>query len=98
MQLVDDTIGMVRSEAVQRLPNADGAGLVLDCSAVELINSIGITCLLQVQDHCKRLKAGMLLAGVPQGIRTFLAQLKLDKRFPAAETVDEAVRLLDDGG
>lgn len=96
-QLVDETSAMVREEAVQRLPNADGAGIVLDCAELELINSIGITCLLQVQDHCKRMRAGMLLAAVPPAIQTFLTQLKLNKRFPAAGSVEEAVMVIERG-
>jgi anti-anti-sigma factor len=97
-QLVDETASLIRDEVAQRLPNADGAGLVLDCSDVTLINSIGITCLLQVQDHCRRAKAGMLLASVPSAIEMFLKTVKLDKRFPAHRSVEEAVAELDGGG
>ena len=96
-QLVDETSAMVRDEAVQRLPNADGAGIVLDCAELELINSIGITCLLQVQDHCKRMRAKLLLAAVPTGIETFLTQLKLNKRFQTTGSVEEAVAAIEQG-
>jgi len=95
LQLVDETVGMVRDEVVHRLPNADGAALILDCAEVELINSIGITCLLQVQDHSKRLRAPMVLAAVPESIAVFLTQLKLIKRFPSLASVDEAVASFD---
>ncbi len=93
--VVDESSGPVRDEATHRLPNAEGAGLVLDFAAVELINSIGITCLLQVQDHCRRLGARMLLAAVQPSIHTFMKQLKLDKRFDFSPTVDDAVASLD---
>lgn len=96
--LVDETAALIRDEVAQRLPNAEGAGLVLDCSEVKLINSIGITCLLQVQDHCRRVKAGMLLASVPSAIETFLKTVKLDKRFPAQGRVEEAVAELEGAG
>ena len=96
--LVDETSGPVRDEVARRLPNADGAGLVLDCREVELINSIGITCLLQLQDECRRRHAGMALAALPQSIRTFLARLKLDARFGRYDTVEEAVAALDRTG
>ncbi len=94
-QLVDDTASLVRDEVASRLPHADGAGLVLDFSEVVLVNSIGITCLLQVQDHCRRRGAGMLIAAVSPAIQTFLIQLKLAKRFPAMPGVEDAVAALD---
>lgn len=97
-QLVDDTSALIRDEVAHRLPNAEGAGLVLDCAEVSLINSIGITCLLQVQDHCRRMKAGMCLAAVPPAIETFLRTVKLDKRFPAHATVEGGVAALDGRG
>ena len=93
--VVDESAGLIRDEVTHRLPNAEGAGLVLDFSAVELINSIGITCLLQVQDHCRRLRAGMLLAAVPASIQLFMKQLKLDRRFDFSPTIEDAVAALD---
>jgi anti-anti-sigma factor len=90
--VVDETADTIREEVSRRLPNAVGAGLVLDCSAVELINSIGITCLLQVQDHCRRAGAPMFLAAMPGPIQLFLRQLKLDRRFQSEPTVDDAVK------
>jgi anti-anti-sigma factor len=93
--LTGENASLVRDEVTGRLPNADGAAAILDCSEVTLINSIGITCLLQVQDHCRRFGARMYLASVPPAIRTFLRQVKLDGRFPAAESVDDAVRTIE---
>lgn len=96
--LVDETVGPVRDEITRRLPNSDGAALVLDCREMELINSIGITCLLQAQDDCRRRGARMALAALPAQIRTFLGRLKLDTRFPRYETVEEAVAAMDQDG
>lgn len=93
--VVDETAVPIREEVVRHLPNADGAGVVLDCRDVYLVNSIGITCLLQIQDHCRRQSAGMALAGVPASITAFLKQLKLDSRFTRYDTIDEAVAALD---
>ncbi|MGE3106994.1 MAG: STAS domain-containing protein [Phycisphaerales bacterium] len=94
-QLVDDTASLLRAEVASRLPNADGAGVVLDFAQVELINSIGITCLLQIQDQCRRLNSAMYLAAVPEPIQTFLSQLKLLKRFPAFPSVEDALAAMD---
>jgi anti-anti-sigma factor len=94
-QVVDETSELIRQEVARRLPNADGAAVVLDCRHVDLINSIGITCLLQVQEHCRRQKAGLVLAGMPAKIEQFLKTLRLDKRFARAPSVEEAVAQLN---
>ncbi|MBC7834480.1 MAG: STAS domain-containing protein [Phycisphaerales bacterium] len=96
-KLVDETTDPVREEVARRLPNADGAGVVLDCRDVQLMNSIGITCLLQVQDLCRKRRAAFVLAGVPAPIATFLHQLKLDRRFVSLPTVEEAIAHIDAG-
>lgn len=93
--VVDETAVPIREEVIRRLPNADGAAVVLDCRDVYLVNSIGITCLLQIQDHCRRHGAGLALAGVPASITAFLKQLKLDSRFARYDSVEEAVAALD---
>src|SRR5262249_38222588 len=87
--LGDEAAVPIRDEVRAKLSNSDGAGVVLDCREVELINSIGITCLLQVQDDCRRRRASFTLAAVPPSIVTFLTRLKLDKRFQRFESVEE---------
>jgi anti-anti-sigma regulatory factor len=96
--LTDDTAGPVLEEVKARLPNCDGAAVVFDCGQVEMINSIGITCLLQAQDECRRRGAAFVLAAVPTGIMAFLARLKLDQRFPRHASVEEAVAAVDGRG
>lgn len=94
-EVADEAAESIREEVTRRLPNCDGAGAVLDLSGVELMNSIGITCLLQCQDHCRRRQAGFALACVPAPISAFLAQLKLDGRFARFDSVEEAVAFFD---
>lgn len=96
-KVVDETSDAIREEVSARLPNCEGAGVVLDCREVELINSIGITCLLQVQDYCRRHRARLVLAAIPPAIAGFLARLKLDRRFERHETVEDAVAQIDRG-
>ena len=96
-QVTDETSGLIVGEVRSRLPKMEGAGLVLDCRDVTLINSIGITCFLQVQDLCRQGGAGMVLGEVPERIVDFLGRLKLLKRFPVVETVDEGVRGFEEG-
>ncbi len=93
--VTDEQVLAIREEVRAKLPRQTGGGLVLDFEAVELVNSIGITCLLQVEEDCRKVGARMLLAALPQPIAQFLKQLKLDRRFRTASTVEEAIVALD---
>lgn len=86
--------GPVLDEVAGRLPRLPGAGLVADLSAVVLINSMGITCLLQVLEECRVRGAGMVLAAASAGIERFIRQLKLDEKFDLAATVEEGIARL----
>lgn len=78
--------------AVKRhLPNRDHARCILDMSAVGLISSIGITVLLQADEHCADRAAKFLIAALPERQRQFLRMLKLDAKFTFADTVENAL-------
>ncbi|MCW5766529.1 MAG: anti-sigma factor antagonist [Phycisphaeraceae bacterium] len=94
-QVTDECVAQIQEEVQTRLPRVDGAGLVLDFDSVELINSIGITCLLQVEEECRRRRARMVLSRVPPAIGRFLAQVKLDRRFKIVPDLDQALRHVD---
>lgn len=87
----------LRQTVARRLPNRDGAGVVIDMSGVQLITSIGIAALLQVQEICRDRDARMLLAGLSDRLRAFLKMLKLDRRFESAGSVDDALAALAAG-
>lgn len=93
-RFTDEWIGPVEQEVASRLPRLAGAGLILDFRSVLIMNSIAITCLLHLQDTCRARQAKMILAGLPDTIAKFLAQLKLDRRFTIAPSVDDATALL----
>lgn len=93
--VTDEQVTAIREEVRARLPRQAGSGLVLDFEAVELVNSIGITCLLQVEEDCRKLGARMLMAALPARIGLFLKQLKLDRRFKTSPSVEEAVAAID---
>lgn len=92
-----ETVEPLRGCVARSLPNRDGAGVVLDMSAVEMISSIGIAALLQVQELCRDRGAGVVLAQVPERQLAFLRMLKLDRKFGFAPTVDDAVDALERG-
>jgi anti-anti-sigma factor len=87
----DESSTRILQEVRSRLPQVSDPCLVLDFSGVTLLNSIGITCLLQLQDECRKRRARLCLAALPDVIFRFLEQLKLDRRFRIVPSVDSAL-------
>ena len=94
-RFTDEWISHIRHEVESRLPPIDGAALVLDFSAVTLINSLGITCLLNLEERCRLAGASMVLATVQPVTLEFLKRVKLDRRFAQTPTVDDAIQRFD---
>ncbi len=90
-QFTDEWVAPVEREVADRLPRVNNAALILDFRDVRLMNSIAITCVLHLQDACKARGARLVLAELPEAISRFLSQLKLDRRFTIATTVDQAL-------
>ncbi|MGQ0626866.1 MAG: STAS domain-containing protein [Phycisphaerales bacterium] len=89
--VTDEQEMQIRDEVRARLPRRNDAGLVLDFSAVGLINSIGITCLLKIEEDTRKSGTRMVFANVPAPIAQFFRQLKLDRKFTVHPSVDDAV-------
>lgn len=96
--VTDEWGAAIQQEVHTRLPRIDKAAVVLDFECVELINSIGITCLLQIEEECRRRRARLMLARIPATIVRFFQQLKLDKRFVSVPTVDDALARVNANG
>lgn len=96
--VTDEQVTPIRDEIRSRLPRQAGAGLVLDFEGVELVNSIGITCLLQVEEDCRRQQAKLVLAALPAPIFQFLRQVRLDRRFRCVPTLDDALAAMEATG
>jgi anti-anti-sigma factor len=90
-ELTHDSGEQVLRAVKRHLPNRDHAACVLDMTHVGLISSIGITALLQIEEHCADRGATLRLAGLPERQRQFLRMLKLDSRFVFVASVEEAV-------
>lgn len=86
-----------RRETARLLPNRDDAGLVVDAAEITMITSIGIAALLQVQEHCRIAGAPMVLAAPSDVVRRMFALVRLERQFPTAPTVDEAVAMIERG-
>lgn len=97
LSLNHETADPLREDVHALLPNRDDAGLVLDCSGVSLITSIGIAALLQIDEHCRDHRAPMILAALTPPIRRMLEILKLGAKFATADDLEEAVRRVSRG-
>ena len=95
--VTDEQEMQIRDAVRSTLPRRTDAGLVLDFTSVQLINSIGITCLLRVEEDCRKSGAKMALANVTPPIAQFLRQLKLDRKFASYPTVDDALTAITGG-
>lgn len=89
------TAESVTESACRSLPNRDDAGMVLDCTQVELITSIGIASLLQIAEHCHDMRAPLVLANLSESLRSMLDIVKLLAKFKIADDVDDAVMVVE---
>ena len=95
--VTDESETAIRDTVRANLPRRSDGGLVLDFGSVEIINSIGITCLLRIEEDCRKAGGKLRLAGVPAPIVQFFRQLKLDRKFTMLPTVDDAVMAISVG-
>ena len=89
-ELTHDSGEQVLRAVKRHLPNRDNAVCVLDMALVGLISSIGITALLQIEEHCADRGATLRLDRLPERQRQFLRMLKLESKFVFVASVDEA--------
>ncbi|MDX2115504.1 MAG: STAS domain-containing protein [Planctomycetota bacterium] len=94
-ELNHDTADTIRTAVTRGLPNADGAAAVFDLADVQIMTSIGIAALLQVQEHCADRGARLILARVPERQLAFMRMLKLERKFEFAPSVEDAVAMLE---
>ncbi len=92
-RMVGETVTPLQQEVDARLPRVPGAGLVMDFAGVQIVSSIAITALLQLDDSCRQRGVRLVLTRLPEQILRFLRQLKLETRFVVVPNLDEAVAL-----
>lgn len=93
--VTDEWSRAIAEEVATKLPRVNGASLILDFSHVELINSLGVTCLLQVDEDARRRGAKVHFAAMPPAIWQFFKQIKLDRRFTPVASVEAALAQAD---
>ena len=65
--------------------------VILDLSSVQILPSLGLGLLVQIQNKCKARQQAVKLAGVQPQIRQVLAITRLDRIFQFAESVRAAM-------
>ncbi len=67
---------------------------VFDCSALELVNSSGLSKLLSLLTLSRNAGGDLILAAIPERISNLLIITKLTAIFPIYDTIEEAVEAL----
>lgn len=86
----------LRAEAIRLLPDRDGAGLVLDMAGCNLVTSIGIAALLQIDEFCTDRAARFCLTNIEQPIDSLLNMLNLTQKFTIYTDREQAVDWVSD--
>ncbi|HEX42359.1 MAG TPA: anti-sigma factor antagonist [Phycisphaerales bacterium] len=68
------------------------AGIVLDLSAVEFIDSVGLESLIWARDYCNDNRCGLRMAGLTENSRKILEITRLRDEFDAYDELAEAVK------
>ena len=85
------TAESVRSCVERRLPNRHDGGVVLDLADTELITSVGVTALLQIEELAAAAGVSLRLAGLGGAARRVLVMLALADRFMQSPDAEDAV-------
>jgi anti-sigma B factor antagonist len=93
-EFAGDEVERFHQLAQQRIERNQARDFVIDCSAVEFIDSRGIEALIWLQDRCAEQLGQMRLAGCSEQVRTVLEITRLIPRFECHAAVDAAVKSL----
>lgn len=80
--------------ARQRFEQSQVRDIVIDCSALEFVDSRALETLIWLQDRCAEHLGQMRLAGLSDNMRTVLEMTRLAPRFECHEAVEPAVKSL----
>lgn len=92
-----DEADRFRREAMQRLDD-DVRDFVLDFEELDFIDSRGLETLLWLQDRCAEMLGQVRIASCPEHVNKVLEITRLSARFECHDTVDTAVKSLDQPG
>ncbi len=94
--VIDESAKELFREHLHPLVGQSGTRVVLDLSGSDRIDSMGIGQLVSLTTHANTNSSRVVLAACQPFVAIVLSRSKLDRFFDMAETVAEAVSLLDD--
>ncbi|MBC8203479.1 MAG: STAS domain-containing protein [Planctomycetes bacterium] len=74
--------------------NNFASDIIVDCTSLSLIDSVGLESLLWLSDEARRNKSRMRLACVPKTVSNILRLTRLDGAFSTHSNVEAAARSL----
>jgi anti-sigma B factor antagonist len=78
-------------EELKNLLQSERPRIVLDCSGIKHIDSIGVEMLLHCMDEAMKRDGDVKLAAVAPGSAVILELMKVDRLFEVFDTAEEAV-------
>jgi anti-sigma B factor antagonist len=90
-QVDSDTAEPLRS-AITEIMTAQRAGIVLNLSDVDFIDSQGLELLLWVRDYCRQNRIPLRLAGLAENCAKILEITRLEDEFDCHAELAEAVK------
>jgi anti-anti-sigma regulatory factor len=82
---LNESAGELLEQECQELLNRGVRGLKLDFSGTSLVNSIGVSYLLDIIEEARQGSANLEFAGVPGPIRDLFELLGISSRVPLSE-------------
>lgn len=90
-QLYEPEANIFRQD-LKSLLEAERPRIVLDCSGIKHIDSMGVEMLLHCMDEAMKRDGDVKLAAVAPGSAVILELMKVDRLFEVFDSADEAVR------
>jgi len=90
-RLTHETAILLRRTVEQAFALHSVSLVILDLSLVEVVSSIGVTALLEVNQIVVDAKAKLVLAGFRDEHRSFFTLLRVDRLFQFSASVEDAV-------
>lgn len=82
------------TEQLQEFAHGDGAQLVLDLSGLALINSIGLSAMINLVTRSRLSNGTVVLVGPTAFVRGILEVTRLDRWFEVFDSIEEAAQRL----
>jgi anti-sigma B factor antagonist len=84
----------LREHLARLITDARGRSVIVDCSAVEYLDMMGVRVLEECHTRAAREGLRFVLVGSGRLVHRILTIVQLDRRIPIVDTMEDAVRTL----